>query len=146
MRLNIAFGLGVMVLMLKFSSASISSGYKAHIEDTSLRNKVLSGHSFKNFTRATFHDCFLHCGQTCRCRSFNLKIGNGEQEICELNDADKEEAPHALREKIGFIHVSFQPLENVSNSGGCNYLREKLSGGRLSKNCHNNAHKKVNCL
>ena len=103
-----------MFFSAKFSSANTCSSYEAHIKHTSLQDKILSGHSFANFTGVKFGECSVLCGQTCRCRSFNLYVGTSG--ICELNDADKEEAPYALRVKMGFIHVSFRPLKSVSNS------------------------------
>ena len=112
---NIAF-LVVLTLfiMLKRSLGNTCAGYEAHYKDTSLNDMVLSGHSFKNFSGVDFGQCSWHCGETCRCRSFNLDFSGGSG-YCELNDAEKEESPYDLRVKKGFIHVSFRPLTSVSS-------------------------------
>ena len=94
--------------------AGACSRYTAHIQDTSLQDYAMSGHVLKIITGVNFGECFVQCGQTCRCRSFNLGLDGNR--VCELNDVDKEEAPHALRVKKGFVHVSFKALTKVSKS------------------------------
>ena len=112
---NIAFLVVLkLFIMLKRSLGNTCAVYEAHYKDTSLNDMVLSGHSFKNFSGVHFGQCSRHCGETCRCRSFNLDYSGGSG-YCELNDAGKEESPYDLRVKKGFIHVSFRPLTSVSS-------------------------------
>ena len=98
------------LVLVKLSWACF--GYEEHIKDTSLVNTVLSGKSFKTFANTTFRDCFLHCTRFCLCRSFNLEVKG--RRICELNDADKSDAPEALLAKSDFIHVEFRVINQVS--------------------------------
>ena len=101
--------IGVLVVSMTYTLvAGTCSRYTAHIKDTSLQGYVISGHVLKTITGVNFGECFRHCSQTCHCRSFNLGLYNNG--VCELNDADKDEAPGALRVKKSFIHVSFKAL------------------------------------
>ena len=125
MRGDLAIQVVTLFYMLRCTSTNTCTSYEAHIKDTSLQDKALSGFSFKIISGVTFGECSRHCGLTCRCRSFNMEI-NGGSGLCELNDVDKDEAPYALRVKKGFIHVSFRPLKNVSNLFYHAFLVNKL--------------------
>ena len=106
----ILIGIFVIKIMHIVAQGACSS-YTAHIKDTSLQDRVISGHVLTTISGVDFGECFRQCGKNCSCRSFNLGInGNG---VCELNDVDKEEAPHALRVRKGFVHVSFKELSKV---------------------------------
>lgn len=107
---RLLIGIFFIKILHTFAQGTCSS-YTAHIKDTSLQDRVISGHVLKTITGVDFGECFRHCGQNCSCRSFNLGVeGNG---VCELNDVDKEEAPRSLRVRKGFVHVSFQALTKV---------------------------------
>ncbi len=110
---NCYYFIGIFLFIISYKFvAGICSRYTAHIHDTSLQDHAMSGHVLKTITGLNFGECFVQCGQTCHCRSFNLGLdGKG---VCELNDVDKEEAPRALRVKKGFVHVSFKALAEVS--------------------------------
>jgi hypothetical protein len=112
-KMSLLIGVFLLTAITYTLVAGNCSRYTAHIKDTSLQDRVISGHVLKTITGVNFGECFRHCGQTCHCRSFNLRLdSNG---ICELNDVDKEEAPRALRVRKGFIHVSFKALTEVSH-------------------------------
>ena len=93
-------------------ATGICLSYDAYIEETSLQGHAMTGHVLKTITGVDFEECLLQCSQSCHCRSFNLHLeGNG---VCELNGVRKEEKPHALRGRKGFVHVSFRALTKVS--------------------------------
>ena len=106
-------------ILLTFPSLSQSACHGSrtsyHAEfmgNLTIDNQVLLGHVIATFSVKSFTQCFRHCDEDCRCRSFNLPMsGEGE---CELNSADKSTV--LTKPKPGWRYHHLQVKEVVTGS------------------------------
>ena len=68
-------------------------------ENTALYGYVIEALSFLR----NFQECFQRCMKNCQCLSFNFNEVN-TTENCELNEANTQLAPDALKEKNGLVY------------------------------------------
>ena len=61
---------------------------------------ALEGHVFKTYTVSRATECHVLCRDDCQCISTNYSP-NVKKDNCELNDANKEMKPAALKHKPG---------------------------------------------
>ena len=76
------------------------------------KNQVLLGHVIATFSVKSFTECFTHCDDDCRCRSFNLPLSGEGQ--CELNSADNSTV--LLQPKRGWRYHHLQMKEVLSGA------------------------------
>ena len=75
-------------------------------------NQVLLGHVIATFSVKRFTECFTHCDNDCRCRSFNLPMSGEGQ--CELNSADNSTA--LMKPKRGWRYHHLEVKEIVAGA------------------------------
>jgi len=65
-----------------------------------IKNRVVVGHSFRNFTVWKTYDCHVKCfDEKCRCQAFQI---SGQR--CELLDEDRMTAPDDFVSKDGYAY------------------------------------------
>ena len=82
------------------SAEKICQKFKFVINEDVIPDHVLEGHVFKNLTVDKVTHCHMMCRDDCRCISMNY-IHNNQKDNCEMNDANKEMKPAALKYKAG---------------------------------------------
>ncbi|XP_028407311.1 uncharacterized protein LOC114529940 [Dendronephthya gigantea] len=112
----------IAFVLLTFPESSHSAchgsktSYRAEFSgQLTLDNRVLVGHVFARFTVTSFTDCFTHCDNDCRCRSFNLPMSGGGK--CELNSADNSTV--LTEPKSGWRYHHLQVKEVLSGADTC---------------------------
>ena len=71
---------------------------KDHVKD-----HALLGHSYKNVSTKSTHQCFSVCVQDCRCVSYQL---SGTR--CELVDENRHTAPDSFKPVSGYIYFELK--------------------------------------
>ena len=89
------------------------TSYRAEFQGKlTIDNVVLANHVIATFSVKSFTQCFSHCDEDCRCRSFNLPMsGEGE---CELNSADNSTV--LMKPKRGWRYHHLQVKEVIAGS------------------------------
>ena len=74
--------------------------FKFAIDDDVIHNQILEGHVFERLTVPNAIQCHLKCKDDCLCVSMNYFILSKENN-CELNDANKDMEPAAMKWRQG---------------------------------------------
>ena len=74
--------------------------FKFMIDEDVVHDHVLEGHVFMRLTVSRATQCHVACKDDCRCVSMNYFLSTGVNN-CELNDANKEMEPAAMKRKQG---------------------------------------------
>ena len=92
----------LLILLGQFpaSAEKICQNFKFVGDEDVIPDHALEGHVFKNLTVDKVTHCHVMCRDDCRCISMNY-IHNKQEDNCELNDANKEMKPAALKYKAG---------------------------------------------
>ena len=70
--------------------------FKFVIDEDVIRDHILEGHVFKRLTVASAAKCHVMCKDDCRCASMNY-FPSAKENNCELNDANKDMEPSAMK-------------------------------------------------
>ena len=82
------------------SAGGICQNVNFGIYNNVVPSHTLEGHVFKRLTVDKIVVCHVICRDDCRCISMNY-IHNKQRDNCELNDANKEMKPAALKYRPG---------------------------------------------
>ena len=74
--------------------------FKFAIDDDVIRNQILEGHVFERLTVPNAIQCHLKCKDDCLCVSMNY-FPLSKENNCELNDANKDMEPAAMKWRQG---------------------------------------------
>ena len=74
--------------------------FKFAIDDDVIHNQILEGHVFQSLTVPNAIQCHLKCKDDCLCVSMNYFLLSKENN-CELNDANKDMEPAAMKWRQG---------------------------------------------
>ena len=74
--------------------------FKFAIDDDVIHNQILEGHVFQSLTVPNAIQCHLKCKDDCLCVSMNY-FPLSKENNCELNDANKDMEPAAMKWRQG---------------------------------------------
>ena len=74
--------------------------FKLAIDDDVIHNQILEGHVFERLTVPNAIQCHLKCKDDCLCVSMNY-FPLSKENNCELNDANKDMEPAAMKWRQG---------------------------------------------
>ena len=74
--------------------------FKFAIDDDVIHNQILEGHVFERLTVPNAIQCHLKCKDDCLCVSMNY-FPLSKENNCELNDANKDMEPAAMKWRQG---------------------------------------------
>lgn len=74
--------------------------FKFVIDEDVIHDHILEGHVFKRLTVASAAKCHVVCKDDCLCASMNY-FPSAKGNNCELNDANKDMEPSAMKWKSG---------------------------------------------
>ena len=74
--------------------------FKFAIDDDVIHNQILEGHVFERLTVPNVIQCHLKCKDDCLCVSMNY-FPLSKENNCELNDANKDMEPAAMKWRQG---------------------------------------------
>ncbi|KAJ7330584.1 hypothetical protein OS493_022197 [Desmophyllum pertusum] len=101
---------GFMICMSSQNQQSVPPGFcyraKFSVNEDVVSNHALEGHVFKRSTADAVTQCHVMCRDDCRCLSMNY-IHINEQDNCELNDANEQMNPAALKYRFGADYYDF---------------------------------------
>ena len=95
--------LSLILLVLGHWPASVDGicqNFKFVVDENVTPDHVLKGHVFKKSTVHKVTNCHVMCRDDCRCISMNY-IHTKQKDTCDLNDANKEIKPVALKYRPG---------------------------------------------
>ena len=87
-------------LFIAAHSDVICQSFKFAVDNDVVYNHILEGHVFRRLTVHNAAQCHMMCKEDCLCISMNY-FPAVEENNCELNDANKEMEPAALKLKQG---------------------------------------------
>ena len=92
--------------------------FKFIINKDVIYNRILDGHVFKRLTVHSAAQCHVMCKDDCLCVSMNY-FPASKEDNCELNDANKEMEPAALKSRRGVNYYDLVRSYTVKVS--CSY-------------------------
>ncbi|CAH3044017.1 unnamed protein product [Pocillopora meandrina] len=96
--------------------------FKLAIDDDVIHNQILEGHAFQSLTVPNAIQCHLKCKDDCLCVSMNYFLLSKENN-CELNDANKDMEPAAMKWRQGGNY--YELVRSYTVKGGDKYTPEK---------------------
>ena len=89
-----------LTLLIAVDSNVICQNFKFVVDEDVVYNHGLEGHVLKRLTVYSAAQCHVTCKNDCLCATINYSPVS-EENNCELNDANKELEPAALKRKQG---------------------------------------------
>ena len=89
-----------LILSTEAQKKVTCQNFKFAIDDDVIHNQILEGHVFERLTVPNAIQCHLKCKDDCLCVSMNY-FPLSKENNCELNDANKDMEPAAMKWRQG---------------------------------------------
>lgn len=89
--------------------------FRFAIDEDVIHNHALQGHVFRRTTVASAAQCHVNCKEDCLCVSMNY-FATAKENNCELNSANKEVEPAAMKSKPGVDYYDIRRSYSVKVS------------------------------
>ena len=82
-----------------------------------IKNRIFVGHVIKSMQIQNPSACEMNCFMEDDCFSFNLKLQNDGNYLCELSNSSEVAHPSDLKDEQGTVYTSFKVRRHTNSAG-----------------------------